>query len=164
MYEQPSQQPPQQPQGPPSDERPKVDAAKLWAGGGATAVVAALVAVIGIMIARGVLDIYILAPEDHGTWDAASATSYAVGAVVAALGATALMHLLLLTTPRPVLFFGWIMFLVAVVGAVWPFTTSADLDSKVATAALNVVIAVAIWSLVAGTAQRAVALPPGHRL
>ena len=45
---------------------PTVDAAKLWSGGAATAVVTALIAVVGILIARGVLDIFILAPEREG--------------------------------------------------------------------------------------------------
>lgn len=141
---------------PPQSPRPSVDAAKLWSGGAATAVVTALIAVVGILIARGVLDIFILAPSEKGAWDAASAGSYAICAAAGALVATALMHLLLLTTPRPGLFFGWIMFLVAVVVGVWPFTTGADLENQIATGALNVVIVLAAWSLISGTAHRVV--------
>jgi hypothetical protein len=66
------------------------------------------------------------------------------------------MHLLLMTTPRPTLFFGWIMLLVAAVAGVWPFTTGADLENQVATAVLNVIIVLAAWSLIAGTAHRVV--------
>jgi hypothetical protein len=122
----------------------------------ATAVVAALVAVVGILVVRGVLDIAVLAPEGHGAWDTASMSSYAVGAAVVALVATGLMHLLLVSTPRPQAFFGWIMFLVAVVVAVWPFTTGADLAPQVATAVIDVVIVLAIWSLLSGSADRSV--------
>ena len=86
MYE--GQQPP-----PPDPSRPTVDAAKLWSGGAATAVVTALIAVVGILIARGVLDIFILAPSEKGAWDAASAGPYAICAALGALAATALMHL-----------------------------------------------------------------------
>jgi hypothetical protein len=160
MYEsQPGQ--PQQPQR--SSDRPVVDAGKLWAGGVATAVVAALVAVVGIMIARGVLDVYVFAPKDEGAWEAASAVPYALAAALGALLATALMHALLLSTPRPTMFFGWIMLLVAVIGAAWPFTTGADLENQIATAVLNVAIVVAIWSLVASSAQRSATLPAPRR-
>ena len=155
MYE--GQQPP-----PARSEQPTVDAAKLWSGGAATAIVTALIAVVGILIARGVLDIFILAPSEKGAWDAASAGPYALCAALGALAATALMHLLLMTTPRPTLFFGWIMLLVAAVAGVWPFTTGADLENQVATAVLNVIIVLAAWSLITGTAHRVVRMPsPG---
>jgi hypothetical protein len=157
MYESQPGQPYQQP----SSDRPVVDAGKLWAGGFATAIVAVLIAVIGILITRGLFDIAILAPKDKGTWESASALPYAVVAAAGAFVATGLMHVLLLTTPRPTLFFGWIMFLVTVVVAVWPFTTNAALEAQVATAALNAIIVIAIWSLVAGTAGRA--LSPASR-
>ena len=138
----------------------QVDAGRLWAGGVATAVVAALIGVVGILVVRGVLDVYVLAPESKGAWESASALQYAGGALLGALLATALMHLLLTTTPRPMLFFGWIMALVAVIAGVWPFTTSADQDAKIATCVLNVVVVVAIWSLVAGSAQRSLTRTP----
>jgi Family of unknown function (DUF6069) len=149
MYEtQPGRQPPAQPQ---------VDAGKLWAGGVATAVVAALIAVVGILVVRGLLNVYMIAPKDQGAWESASALPYAFIAALGALVATALMHLLLVSTPRPTLFFGWIMFLLGVVVGVWPFTTGAELKPQIATAALNVIIVLAIWSLVSGTAHRALA-------
>ena len=102
-----------------------------------------------------------LAPHSQSAWQSASAVPYALAAGFGALVATGLMHVLLLTTPRPTLFFGWIMFLVIVVVAVWPFTTSAELNAQVATAVLNAIIVLAIWSLVSGTAGRAV--EPGTR-
>jgi len=144
-----------QDQSPTPDDQSAVDAAKLWSGGVATALVAALVAIVGIMVARGILDIAILAPADEGTWETASAATYAVAAAFGALIATALMHLLLLTTPRPTMFFGWIMFLVGVVVAIWPFSTNADRDEQAATAVLNALIVLAIWTLVTATANRA---------
>jgi uncharacterized membrane protein YtjA (UPF0391 family) len=136
-----------------------IDARRLWAGGVATAVVAALTGVVGILIIRGVLDIYVLAPASRGTWESTSALEYAGGAFVGALVATALAHVLLVATPRPLLFLGWIMLLVAVIVGVWPFTTNADQDAKIATCVLNVVVVVAIWSLIAGTAERSVTRP-----
>ncbi|HLR84657.1 MAG TPA: DUF6069 family protein [Nocardioidaceae bacterium] len=137
-----------------SPDRTEIDAGKLWAGGVATAIVAALVAIVGLLVARGVLDIAVLVARSEGAWHTASTAPYAAGAVVGALVATALMHVLALTTPRPTLFFGWILFLVGVVVAVWPFTTGAALDEQIATAVLDAIIVVAVWSLVDGTARR----------
>ena len=37
--------------------RPDVDAGRLWAGGAATAVVAGLVGVVGVLVAEGLLDL-----------------------------------------------------------------------------------------------------------
>lgn len=138
--------------------RPRVDAARLWSGGAATAVVAALIAVVGLLVSRGLLDLAVLAPKSDGAWDTATLVPYALGAAAAGLVATAVMHLLLLTTPRPTSFFGWIMALVAVVAGVWPFTTGAEIGPKVATAVIDVIIVLAIWSLVSGTAARAVSV------
>jgi uncharacterized membrane protein YtjA (UPF0391 family) len=155
-------------QGAPPPNRPPplgvtLDARRLWAGGVATAVVAALIGVVGIIIIRGLLDIHVLAPASRGTWESTSALEYAAGAFVGALVATALTHLLLLTTPRPLLFLGWIMLLVAVIAGVWPFTTGAHQNAKIATCVLNVIVVIAIWSLVAGSAQRSMTrYDPGY--
>ena len=102
-----------------------VDAGTLWAGGLAAAVVAALIVVVGILLCRGVLDVPVLAPEGEGVWGNADTVTFAVGAAVAALLATGLLHLLLLFTPRPGRFFGWIMGLVTAAAVIAPFTTNA---------------------------------------
>src|SRR2546430_13727104 len=52
--------------------RPAVDAGRLWAGGLATALVAALVSVSGILLARSVLDLAIFPPQGAGGWGGAS--------------------------------------------------------------------------------------------
>jgi hypothetical protein len=132
-----------------------LDAGRLWAGGLATAVVAALVALVGFLIARGVFSVPVLAPEDDGAWGDASTPTYVVGAGLAALVATGIIHLLILFTPSPSLFFGWIMFLAILAGVVAPFASDAELSAKVATALINLAIGVAIWTLVAGVARRA---------
>jgi Na+-driven multidrug efflux pump len=82
----------------------------------------------------------------------------AVLAAVAALLATALMHLLLLSTPRPFRFFTWIISLLTVVAVLVPFMTDAVSATKVATAAINLVIGMAIGSLVSGAARSAIRL------
>ena len=86
---------------PPSERRSSsgrtVDARQLWSGGAATAVIAALIALAGILVCRWLLGIPVLAPRQDGAWGDASTAGYAAAAA-AALAATAIMHLLLLTT------------------------------------------------------------------
>lgn len=135
--------------------RPAPNAGRLWSGGLAAALVAALIAVAGIVIARGVFDIPVLAPESDGTWGSASTVWYAVGAALAALLATGLMHVLLLTTPQPFRFFGWVIGLMTVIAAVLPFTSNDTLSAKITTGVINVVIGVAIGSLVASVGRAA---------
>jgi hypothetical protein len=132
----------------------RVDGRRLWTGGLATAVIAALVALVGILIVRGILSIPLLAPNTDGTWGDASTSLYCGAAFLAALLATALLHVLLLVTPQPFLYFGWIVGLLTVAAAVEPFTTNAELASKLATGVINAVIGIAIGSLLVSTGQR----------
>lgn len=138
-----------------SRARPAVDAGRLWAGGVATAVVAALIAVVGIVLTRGLFGVSVLAPKGAGVWGDASTAWYACGAAFAGLAATALIHVLLMFTPRPMVFFGWLMALATAAAVLTPFTTDQALASKLATALLNLVLGVAIGSLVAGSARNA---------
>ncbi|GAB3650591.1 DUF6069 family protein [Glycomyces tarimensis] len=144
---------------PPDDpESSSVAGSKLWAGGFGTAVVAALVALVGILLVRGVLGIHILSPDDAGAYGDASTTTYALGSFAIAILATGLLHLMLLLMPRPMSFFNWIMILAVVVAVLIPFTIAAELESQIATGAINLVIGICIMSLlnsVAGIATRA---------
>jgi hypothetical protein len=130
-----------------------VDAGRLWAGGVATAVVAVLVAIAGLLIARGIFDVAVLAPKGEGLWGNASTTTYAIVAAGVALLATGLMHLLSVTVPAPGQFFGWIMALVTLIAVALPLTLSVELSAKIATAIINLaiglVIAVVINSMAA---------------
>lgn len=146
----------QQPQGPPQGPS-AVDARVLWSGGAATALVVALIALVGVIVFRGVFGIPILAPEGEGVWGDVSTTWLMVAAAVAALLAVALVHLLLLSTPRALSFFGWIVGLATVVAGVAPFATDAEPASKLASALINVVIGFAVLGLVSGVARTAVA-------
>ena len=138
--------------------KPTVNAGKLWAGGGATAAVAALIAVAAILLGRGIFDVAVLAPKGEGTWGDASTGWYALGAAVAALLATGLVHVLILTTPRPMRFFGWVVGLATISAMLAPFVTDASRGSQFYTAGLNMVLGIAIGSLVAGTARSATRL------
>jgi Family of unknown function (DUF6069) len=145
--------------------RSDVDAGRLWTGGLATALVAALIAVVGVLIARGLLDIAVLAPAREGALGDSTTARLAILAAVAALVATGLMHLLLLSTPRPFRFFTWIVSLLTLLAVLAPFMTDAKLATQVATAAIGLVIGIAIGSLVSGAARSAIRLGrPGPRL
>lgn len=136
--------------------RPSVSAGTLWAGGFATAVVAALAYAVGVVIVRVLFDIPVLAPERDGALGDATTWQLALVAFGAALLATALMHLLLVTTPRPFAFFAWIMVLATALVTVLPFAQDAPTSSKIATAIINLVVGAAITSLISGVAARAV--------
>jgi len=160
--------PPERGPGPPERRaRPGVDAGQLWAGGAATAVVAGLIALVGVLGCRWLFDVPILAPRRDGAYGNAHTTTLILVAALGALVATLLAHLLLLSTPRPMLFFGWIVALVTLVMVIFPFSTGAPMEQKIATAAVYLVIGVAIGTLTTGVAHRAVrrrrvaSAPPG---
>src|ERR1700691_1689980 len=127
--------------------RPKVDAGQLWPGGVATAVVAALGSLVGLFACRWLFNIPLLSPRQDGAYGDAHTTGYVLAAAVAALIATALLYLLLLSTPRPTTFFTWIVALATIVSVLFPFSTGAPLSQKFATAAVDLVIGFAIGSL-----------------
>src|SRR5271165_4498561 len=96
-----------------------VDARQLWSGGAATAVVAALIALAGILVCRWLFGIPVLAPRQQ-------------------------------------MFFAWIIGLATVIAVVYPFSTTAPLSQKAATAVINLVLGAAIGSLINGTAARVI--------
>ncbi len=141
--------------GPELQTRRGVDARQLWSGGVATAIVAALIALVGILACRWLFDIPILSPRREGAWGDASTAGYTLAAAACALAATGLMHLLLISTPRPRTFFAWIIGLATLIAVVYPFSTTAPTSQKVATAVVNLILGVAIGTLVNEVSQRA---------
>jgi hypothetical protein len=133
----------------------RVDGRQLWSGGVATAVVAGLIALVGILVCRWLFNIPILAPQKAGAWGDASTVGYVFAAAAVALAATALMYLLLISTPYPRVFFGWIIGLATVVAVVFPFSTTAPVSQKAATAVVNLVLGIAIGSLIGEVSTRA---------
>jgi hypothetical protein len=140
----------------PPQTRPVVDVRTLWAGGVATAIVAALVALVGVVVCRWLFNIPLLSPESQGTYGDAHTTDVVILAAAAALLATGLAHLLLTAAPRPMTFFTWIVALITLLMVLFPFSTSAPISQKVATAAVDLVIGFAIGSLLNGVGSRAV--------
>jgi len=84
-----------------TSSRTIVGSGRLWAGGIASAVVAALAGVVGFLVVRGLFGIPVLAPAADGGWGDISTTMYALSAAFAALLATGLV--LILFTPAPYL-------------------------------------------------------------
>jgi hypothetical protein len=145
----------------PQPSHGKLDPARLWSGGVATAVVAALIAVVGILLCRGVLDVPVLSPEGEGTWGNANTVTYALVSAAVALAATGLMQLLSVTTPRFLTFFTWIMMLLTAIAVVVPLALPVEWTSKLATAVINLVIGIAIVAILNGVARAAWRRPPG---
>jgi hypothetical protein len=132
-----------------------VNTGRLWAGGAATAIVAALAVVAGVLIARGVLGVPVLAPAAAGNFGDSSTAVCALLAAGCALLATGLLHVLLLGAPRPLSFFVWITGLADVIVAAAPFTQPAPLASKIFAAIINIVVGVAVITLLSGVGRSA---------
>ena len=118
--------------------------------------VAALIVLVGVFIARGVLGISVLAPVTAGDLGTSATAVYAVFAAACALLATGILNLLLLGAPRPLAFFTWIAALAGVLAVTTPFSQGAPLSSKVFTALINLLVSVAVISLLNGVARSAV--------
>jgi len=139
--------------------RPVVDTGRLWAGGAATAVVAALVALVGVLLGNGVLDVAMVQPPLIPVGES-FALRYAVTAAVLALLATALAQVLLMSTPRPRSFFSWIVGLATVVGVVLPFTLDGTTGGRLATAVVDLAIGLAVLTSLRSVMVRTTRLTP----
>ena len=148
------EEPVPEPSGPPGAFR-RLDPGTLWAGGAVTAVVAALIALVGILVSRWLFTVPILAPQHDGAWGDASTGAYVLAAAAVALAATAIMHLLLIAAPEPRVFFAWIIGLATVIAVVYPFSTNAPLSQKAATGLVNLVLGIAIGTLINSVSKRA---------
>jgi hypothetical protein len=134
---------------------PVVDARRLWAGGAATAVVTALVALVGVLVCQGVFDVVMVRPPLIPIGDS-FAVRYAITAAALALLGTALGQLLTVTTPRPQSFFSWIAGLATLLGVVLPFALDGTTAGRVATAGVNLAIGLAALSLLTSVMARTV--------
>lgn len=129
---------------------------RLWAGGVATAVVAAGIAIVGVLIISNVFDLGIQTAQRSGALVDNAMTIIPVCAVIAALAGTALLHLLLLTTPRPATFFSAIVLLVLAVLLLQVFLAAGGVVDHIATAVLYAAIGLAIISMLSGVSRTAV--------
>ena len=144
------------PQGSASGGRVTVAAGRLWAGGLATACVAALVAAVSVLLFGSVLKVTLVRPPLLVPLTDSLALNYMVTAFVLALAATGLAHLLSVTTPRPRVFFGWVVGLVTLAAMVAPFVFEGSIAGKISTAVINLAIGIAIGSLLTAVLSRTV--------
>ena len=142
--------------------RPEVtlDAARLWGGGFATACVAGLVAVAGVLISQGVLDVRLVRPALLLEITDSFVADYALTAFLLSLVATAVAHGLVLTTPKPRTFFAWIVGLATVCGAAAPFATGSAVSSQLATACINAALGICTGSLISAVMSRTTFVEP----
>lgn len=140
---------------PATADRPRrvIDAGRLWTGGVMAGMVAAGVAVVGLLIARGIFDIPVLIRRG-GELVAPTTWWYAGAAFLAALLATGLLHLLLIAAPQPHRFFGWIFGLAVTIAVLAPLTTTAGPATRIAVCLINLAIGVTIGSIVSGVSRR----------
>lgn len=139
-----------------TDHRMVVDVPRLWAGGVATAVVAGLVAWVGVLIAGDILDFKISkAAVVLSVFDSFTG-NYVLTGVLLALAGTGLAHALCISTPRPAAFFGWIVGLLTLVSVVIPFTRGGTTIDKVSVGVINLVIGIVIGSLISAVMARTV--------
>ena len=140
---------------PPGPVARRVNVARLWVGGVATALVAALASRVCVLLVRGVLHVSVFAPRGEGTWGDLTTGGLALAAAAAALAATLLMHLLLLAAPQPGTFFAWIITLATIAAMLLAFTTSRPLPSQVGSAAVYAVVGLTVGWLVSAVGRSA---------
>jgi hypothetical protein len=114
-----------------------------------------LVASVGVLICRDLLDVKLVEPPLLRITDSFP-VNYAITAFVLALAATGLAHLLSVITPRPRVFFGWIIGLFTVATMVLPFALDGNLKGKICAAVINMVIGLCIASLLSAVLSRTV--------
>jgi hypothetical protein len=113
-----------------------IDQLRYWVGSALTALVAALVGIVGLVVAHGILHVPVmfgsataLTPVHVGVFGLASAGI--------ALAAAALYDGLLHVAPSPRAYYSWLIALLTVLAVLLPFTTGAGLHSQIAFAAVN---------------------------
>lgn len=137
------------------EQQTRTDAGRLWAGGVATAVVAAGVALIGVMVLHQLLHAPILSPGGLRQAADYAMVAFPVAVGIVTLLATGLLHLLMATTPRAGQFFAWIGSLVLALVVLQVFLHETDLLTKVETTVFYLLIGIAIISSLLGVSRSA---------
>ena len=132
-----------------------LDATRLWTGGLATAAVAALVGLVGTLVIRVLFEFAPVGATAVHALTSTDAGLLCLFAAVAALAATGIAHLLIVSTPDPLSYLGWIIGLSTAAAVVVPLIGGMPLAAAIALAVINLVIGLAIGSLVVGAAGAA---------
>lgn len=138
------------------DEQAQADAGRLWAGGAVTAIVAAGVALVAVLVSHRLLDTTLLNPD--GTKEAADDAMVMLPllAAIITLISTGLLHLLMTTTPRAPEFFAWIGALAMVLVLLEVYLSSSDVEGRLTTGVVYLLLGVVIISSLSGVGRTAV--------
>jgi hypothetical protein len=130
-----------------------IDHARFWIGAVLTSTVAALGGVIGLVVARDLLQIPISgSPFSVGSVHIAG---YGLLAGVIAMLAATVYAGLLAFAPRPTVYFGALGGLLTTLAVLLPFTVATPIGGQIALAAINLTVGVLILSLVPVAASNA---------
>jgi len=132
-----------------------LNATRLWTGGLATAAVAALVGLVGTLMIRVLFEFAPVGATAAHALTSTDAGLLCLFAAVAALAATGVAHLLIVSTPDPLSYLGWIIGLSTAAAVIVPLLGGMPLAAAIALAVINLVIGLAIGSLVVGAAGAA---------
>jgi hypothetical protein len=138
-------------------ENPRLglEVGRFWAGALATTLVAALIGLAADFILEEVLNLEIQAQADlFGT--GSDLLAWVVAGALFALAAAAVLYLLVMSTPRPRSFFGWVVALATVILAAVPFAGQFEVIPAILAAIVWIVIGSAVYSLLTGTLSRTV--------
>ena len=133
-----------------------VDGARLWVTGLWTALLAAAAGAVTFLIGEELLDLELLrrAGIDSNEPVSLELVVVVVVAVWATVCATALLHLLLLTTSRAVTVFVWTSIVALALSFVPIFAVDADADVKIMQGVLHIVVALPIITILTRVGNR----------
>jgi hypothetical protein len=137
------------------DPRLGLEVGRFWAGALATMVVAALIGLAADFILEEVLNLEVQAQADLFA-TGSDVMAWVVAGALFALVAAIVLYLLVMSTPRPRSFFGWVVALATVILAMVPFAGQFEIVPAILAAIVWVVIGCAVWSLLTGTLSRTV--------
>ena len=122
----------------------EIDQIRYWVGGLLTAAIAALLGVVGLVVAHGIIHVPVLLGSGHPV----NSVLYGLAVAGIAIGAAALFVGMLHVAPRPVAYYSWLAAMSTALATLLPFTTSAGLHSQIVFAATNLAVGVAIMVLI----------------
>jgi hypothetical protein len=129
---------------------PRIDQIRYWVGAGITAVIAALVSLIALVVAQGIIHVPVVLGSSS-----IHAAVYGVSAAGIAVLAAALFDAMLQVAPRPLTYYSWLGGIVTVLATLLPFTSTAGLHSQIALALTNFAVGTVITLLVPVAASNA---------
>ena len=125
----------------------RLDQTRYWVGAALTAVIAALIGLVGLTVAHGILHVPVLLASGS-TLAPVHYAVYGLAAAAIALVASGLYDAMVQVAPRPAAYYGWLAGIVTLLAGLLPFTTTAGLHSQFALGLTNLAVGLAIAVLV----------------